>query len=192
MGIDPVLHGGPERTAAFDDQRRWRYAFRVTSEPAGGPDLPESEVDRRRLERLIPDLVKRILEAGLDRLSEGPDSVRRVVGELRLPREALSAILSQLDETKTGLYRVVAKEVRDILEQTNFAEEITRALTALSFEIRTEVRFIPNDARGRPTPEVRSKVSVKRRSSGPPSASEDTLHETGDAVRAGESNEEKK
>jgi hypothetical protein len=164
----------------------------VTSEPAGGPDLPESEVDRRRLERLIPDLVKRILEAGLDRLSDGPDSVRRVVGDLRLPREALAAIWSQIDETKGGLYRVVAKEVRDFLEQTSFAEEITRALTALSFEIKTEVRFVPNDARGRPTPDVRSKVSVKRRSSSPPAAGEDTMHEPGDTARAGESNEETK
>ncbi len=140
----------------------------MTSDPAGGPDLDDSEVDRRGLERLIPVLVKRILEAGLERLSDGPDSVRRVVGELRLPREALASVLSQIDETKTGIYRVVAKEVRDFLEQTSFAEELTRALTALSFEIKTEVRFVPNDARSRATPDVRSKVSVKRRSSAPP------------------------
>ena len=164
----------------------------VTSEPAGGPDLPESEVDRRRLERLIPDIIKRVLEAGLERLSEGPDSVRRVVGDLRLPREALGAIWAQLDESKTGLYRVVAKEVRDFLEQTSFAEEITRALTALSFEIRTEVRFVPNDAKNRPTPDIRSKVSVKRRSSSPPEAADDTMKDPGDTARAGESNEETK
>jgi hypothetical protein len=140
----------------------------VTSEPAGGPDLGEDEVDRRGLERIIPDLVKRILEAGIERLSEGPDSVRKVVGDLRLPREALGSILSQIDETKQGLYRVVAKEVRDFLGQTSIADEFTRALTALSFEIRTEVRFIPNDARTGATPDVRSKVSVKRRPSTPP------------------------
>ncbi|HSU38712.1 MAG TPA: hypothetical protein VLJ38_04060, partial [Polyangiaceae bacterium] len=62
----------------------------MASEPAGGPDVPpESEVDRRKLERIIPDIIKRVLEAGLERLSEGPDSVRRVMGDLRLPREAL-------------------------------------------------------------------------------------------------------
>jgi hypothetical protein len=164
----------------------------VTSEPAGGPDVPESDVDRRRLERVIPDIIKRLLEAGLERLSEGPDSVRRVMSDLRLPREALGAIWSQIDETKTGVYRVVAKEVRDFLEQTSFAEEITRALTALSFEIRTEVRFVPNDAKGRPSPDVRSKVSVKRRSSSPPAAADDTMKDPGDAARAGESNEETK
>ena len=42
-------------------------------------------------------------------------------------------------------------------------------LTALSFEIKTEVRFIPNEARpGKSTPDVRSKVSVKRASAAPP------------------------
>ncbi|HYH42763.1 MAG TPA: hypothetical protein VD867_12350 [Burkholderiales bacterium] len=134
----------------------------MKTEPPAGNEREDPDADRRRLERVIPELVKRILEVGLDKLSEGPENVRRVVGDLKLPREALGSILSQLDETKSGLYRVVAKEVRDILQQTSFADEIVRALTALSFEIRTEVRFIPNDARTRPTPEVRSKVQVRR------------------------------
>lgn len=160
-------------TLGIDERRSWRYAFGVTSEPADGPDLDDPEVDRRGLERIIPVLVKRILEAGLERLSEGPDSVRKAVGEMRLPREALGAILSQLDDTKAGVYRVVAKEVRDFLGNTNFSEELTRALTSLSFEIRTEVRFIPNDARaGTSRPDVSSKVSVKRRPS-PPSPNEE-------------------
>ncbi len=150
----------------------------MTSEPFSGP-LEESEAARHGLERIIPDLVKRFLEAGFDRLSEGPDSVRRAVGEMKLPREALASILSQLDETKAGVYRVVAKEVRDFLGQKGFAEELARALTALSFEIRTEVRFIPNEARARPTPDVRSKVSVRRSSPpSPPSEGEPLTAET--------------
>ena len=138
----------------------------MSSEPASG-HLDDTEAARRGLERVIPDLVKRLLELGLERLSEGPDSVRRAVSELKMPREALNSMLSQLDDTTAGLYRVVAKEVRDFLGQKSVAEELVRVLTALSFEIRTEVRFIPNDARGRPSPDVRSKVSV-RRSSPPP------------------------
>ena len=51
---------------------------------------------------------------------------------------------------------MVAREVREVLERTNFADELTRALTAVSFEIRTSVRFVPNDAGDRATPEVRS------------------------------------
>lgn len=132
-------------------------------------DRDEPEVDRRPLERLVPEIVKRILEAGFEKLSEGPENVRKVVGALELPKEALAAILAQLDETKSGLYRVVAREVREVLERTNFADELTRALTAVSFEIRTSVRFVPNDAGNRATPEVQHKVSV-RKSTPPPAA----------------------
>jgi hypothetical protein len=123
------------------------------------------------VERLIPELIKRIIEAGVERLTEGPENVRRVVSDLKLPREVLAAVLSQLDETKTGLYRVVAREVRDILTETSLADELAKALTSLSFEIRTTVRFVPNDAKKRPSPEVRSSVSVHRDSEPPaPSA----------------------
>ena len=138
----------------------------MTSEAPPG-HLDETEAARRGLERIIPDLVKRLVEVGLERLSDGPDSVRRVVGDLKLPREAINQVLSQIDETKAGVYRAVAKEVRDFLGQKSFAEELSRALTALSFEIRTEVRFIPNDARTRPTADVRSKVSVRRSNPSP-------------------------
>jgi hypothetical protein len=124
------------------------------------------------MERLVPELIRRIIEAGVERLSEGPENVRRVVADLKLPREALAAILSQLDETKSGLYRVVAREVRDILSETSLADELAKALTSLSFEIRTTVRFVPNDARKRPSPEVRSTVAVHRDSE-PPASSPD-------------------
>lgn len=126
------------------------------------PEADEPERDPSRLERLIPEIVKKILEAGYEKLTEGPENVKTLVSELKLPKEALGVLLSQLDETKNGLYRVVAREVRDFLEQTNFAEELAKALTTLSFEIRTEVRFIPNDSRMRASPEVKTKVQVRR------------------------------
>ena len=135
-------------------------------------DRDDAESDRRPLERIIPEIVKRILEAGFEKLSEGPENVRKVVGALDLPKEALSAILAQLDETKSGLYRVVAREVREVLERTNFADDLVRALTAVSFEIRTSVRFVPNDAGDRAAPEVRHKVSV-RKSTPPPAPGND-------------------
>jgi hypothetical protein len=123
----------------------------------------EKEHERRRLERILPELIKRIIETGYEKISEGPENVREFVREMRLPKEALALILAQLDETKNGLYRVVAKEIRDFLEHTNFSEEMAKVLTMLSFEIKTEVRFIPNDAKlSGASPEVRSKVTVRR------------------------------
>lgn len=133
------------------------------------PESDDRDRDQRRLERLIPEIIRRVLEVGYEKLTEGPENVRNLVSELKLPKEALGVLFSQLDETKNGLYRAVAREVRDFLDQTNFAEELAKVLTTLSFEIKTEVRFIPNDQRLRASPEVRTKVSVRRdRTSQPP------------------------
>jgi hypothetical protein len=132
----------------------------------------DTERERSRVERILPELIKRILEGGYERLAEAPENVREFVREMKLPKEVLALIFAQIDETKNGLYRVVAKEIRDFLEQTNLAEELSKVLTTLSFEVKTEVRFIPNDARtgGPPKPDVRSRVVVRRerRSTTPP------------------------
>jgi len=134
------------------------------------PHSEEPEREEKRLERALREIVRKVIETGYERLSEGPENVRHLMSEMKLPKETLGALFGTLDDTKNGLYRVVAREVRDFLEHSNLAEDIVRGLTAISFEIKTEVRFIPNDSRpGRPTPDVRSKVSVKR-GSAPPSA----------------------
>ena len=133
----------------------------TTERPPGERD--ERDQDRRRLERILPELIKRVLEVGYGKLSEGPENVRQFVSELKLPKEVLALILAQLDETKNGLYRAVAKELRDFLENTNLGDELTKVLTTLSLEIKTEVRFVPNETENMPPkPDVRSSVQVKK------------------------------
>lgn len=131
-------------------------------------DLPEREdkdkdSERRRfVERLLPELIKRFVEAGVVKLTEGPENLRHFVHEMRLPKDVASYLFSQIDDTKNGLYRAVAREIRDFLEHTNLTEEISGVLTKLSFEIKTEIRFVPNDASSKvlPKPEVKSSVAI--------------------------------
>lgn len=126
-------------------------------EPIESADEPDrGEGERRRLfEGVIGGALKRAVEraveSGMGRLAEGPEKIGNLMGDLKLPKEALHYLYGQIDDTKNGLYRVVAKEIRDVLEQTKFADEITKALTKLSFEIRMEVRFIPNEAAQKPS-----------------------------------------
>lgn len=126
------------------------------NEPSSGSVPPPADKDRderRRIyERAVPELLKRIVEraveSGVEKLSElgeKPDTLRSYLSELRLPKEVLADVYAQIDDTKNGLYRVVAKEIRDVLEHTAIADEIAKVLTKLSFEIKTEIRFVPND-----------------------------------------------
>jgi hypothetical protein len=176
----------------------------VTTDESDPPLRDDSEREKekkhlleRAVERAVPEVLKRFveravesgvgrLESGVERLQEGPENLRQFVGDLKLPKEFLQYLYTQIDDTKNGLYRVVAKEIRDVLEHTQFAEEITKVLTKLSFEIKTEIRFVPNTARrapaadddgegddgenrasGLPKPEVKAQVSVKDHSKEP-------------------------
>ena len=71
---------------------------------------------RRRLERVIPELLKRAVELGVEKAQEAPDNLKEFVGGMKVPKEIAHLILTQVEETKNGLFRVVAKEVRDFLE----------------------------------------------------------------------------
>ena len=102
---------------------------------------------RRRLEGVIPEIVRRAVELGVEKAQEAPDNLKSFVGDLKLPKEIAHYLLQQIDETKNGLFRVVAKEIRDFLEHTNFAGEVQKLLTTVQFEVNTTIRFTPNDGR---------------------------------------------
>ena len=70
--------------------------------------------------------------------------VKQVVNELKMPKEALNYIFKQVDETKHAAVKIIANEVRELLEKTDLAEEATKVLTSVSFEITTNIRFVPN------------------------------------------------
>ena len=56
----------------------------------------------------------------------------------------------------------VAGEVRSFLDSTDLATELQRALTALSFEVKMEIRFVPNKA-GELEPKVKARAVPRAR-----------------------------
>ncbi len=135
MGEEDFEERGPERA------KRW-------SEGAFG------EAFRKALEKGI--------EAGVLTLSTANEALRGVTQDGgKIPKELFSYVFTQIDETKNALVRGVAGEVRDFLEATDIAGEFYRALTSLSFEIKTEIRFIPNEAGG-VRPQVKARAVPKR------------------------------
>lgn len=141
------------------------------SEP--GSDRPEraDEPRPKRVDSIISELVRKAIERGLEKAVEAPENLKELVSGLRVPKEVASYILGQVDETKTGLLRVVAKETREFLEHANLAKELQKLLTLVQFEINTTVRFRPSDpphtpdeepAPRMPKPEVSTQIHVGR------------------------------
>ncbi len=105
------------------------------------------EAVRSRLESVIPEIIKRAVEIGVEKARESPDNLKQLIHDMKLPREVAHYLFQQVDDTKNGLFRVVAKEMRDFLEHTNFSGELQKLLTTVQFEVNTTIRFTPNDTR---------------------------------------------
>jgi hypothetical protein len=129
-------------------------------------DPEQGERERRWSEGVLRDTLKKAvekgIEAGIGTLRSADSALRGVTLDGKLPKELIGYVFATVDETKNATVRVVAKEVRDFLEATDIAGEFYKALTSLSFEVKTEVRFIPNDAGGI-RPQVRARAVQKRK-----------------------------
>ncbi|HEU4733836.1 MAG TPA: hypothetical protein VFT22_38350 [Kofleriaceae bacterium] len=158
--------GAPERSAD-------------SGSPGAGPgqsahDEPDElpETIRSRLERLVPELVKKTFAAGLGAVFSTEEGIRKIARE-SLP-EVAGYIASSADGAKDKVFDVIARETREFLANLNVSEEIAKILTTLSFEIKTEIRFIPNSERFvGAEPDVKASVRLKRNEEARPESRSD-------------------
>jgi len=114
-----------------DDTRRRPEEEEVTS-----PGEPERD-------RTLGDLVRRAVSVG----------VGAAAG-------AVSAGVGVAASAKDDIVRVAAAEMRNWLEKLNLQEEVAKTLAKMVIEVKTEIRFRPNDE-GKLVPETSNDVKVK-------------------------------
>lgn len=137
-----------------DDPKREETSAEQADAPEQ-PEPPEPPSDRQehepehhgkrrgRLDSVISELFKRAVELGVEKATEAPESFKHFVNERKLPKEAAAYIFSQVEDTKNGVFSVVAREMREFLERANLAHEAQKMLTSLQFEVNTTIRFRP-------------------------------------------------
>src|SRR5215471_18436695 len=108
------------------------------------PETEEAKA-RGRLEQFIPEIVRRTFYAGLGAVFTTEEGIRKLASEFHLPKDVANYLIQQAAASKDELFGIFAKELRGFLESVNLAGELQKLLTSLSFEIKTEIRFIPND-----------------------------------------------
>ncbi|MBA3539476.1 MAG: hypothetical protein H0T79_07580 [Deltaproteobacteria bacterium] len=117
---------------------------------------------RQRLEHLVPELVKKTFAAGMGAVFSTEEGIRKFAREVNIPTVA-GYIADSADGAKDKVFEVIARETREFLANLNIGEEVAKLLTTLSFEIKTEIRFIPNSERFTGTePDVKASVRLKR------------------------------
>ena len=113
-------------------------------EQKGTDSFPAEHDDESLLDKMMPEGFKRRIEAGVESvLKDG--RLKSLMGELKLPKEIVAHMMSQVDDTKQAAVAVIARETRLFLEKTNLSEEFVRMLSKISLEVKTQVRFVPNE-----------------------------------------------
>ena len=121
-----------------------------------------TETIRQRLEHLVPELVKKTFTAGMGAVFSTEEGIRRIAREVSLP-DVAGYVASTGVGAKDKVFEVIARETRDFLANLNLTDEIAKILTTLSFEIKTEIRFIPNSERVTGAePDVKASVRLKK------------------------------
>nr|HEX4313123.1 hypothetical protein [Kofleriaceae bacterium] len=130
--------------------------------PADPVDDGLPETIRRRLEHLVPELVKKTFAAGMGAVFQTEEGIKKLARASNLP-DVAGYLAHSADGAKDKVFEIIARETRDFLTNMNVTEEIAKILTTLSFEIKTEIRFIPNSERMTGSePDVKASVRLKR------------------------------
>ena len=154
----PARDSKPPGAMAEEKLLAERLAERIRNGPA---DDKLTETIRARLEHLVPELVKKTFAAGLGAVYSTEEGIRRIARD-SLP-ELAGYIATSADGAKDKVWEIIARETQNFLANLNLTEEIAKILTTLSFEIKTEIRFIPNSERlTGAEPDVKASVRLKK------------------------------
>lgn len=80
----------------------------------------------------LSSLIKKGLEKGLG-----------VITTQSVLKEIVAYIMDQIEDTKKAVVKIVARETREFLENTDIVSVLSKVLTTVSLEIKTEIKFKP-------------------------------------------------
>ena len=137
-------------------------------------DLPPEEA--KKLSGLVPDIVRRAVLTGVGALFMTEEGLRNMVGDLKLPKDALGFLLAQADKTRTEVARVVTQEMRRFLESETLRREIWKLLTGVTLEVNATIQLKPS---GEPGLKVKVKQKKDQKASSHPPPREEPEKEDG-------------
>jgi len=94
---------------------------------------------RKTVEHFLPELVKRALFLGAGMLFMTEESVRRVLGEINLPREAVNYVIKQSEKSKTEFFSIFQRELNRFLSRVDITRLTKEIVDGISVEINAKV-----------------------------------------------------
>ncbi len=81
--------------------------------------------------------------------------LRAILGDMKLPKEALAAALAQADKTKRDMIQSVIDELKEVLLNEKMRDLLKSVLDGMEIEINAKIKL---------TPQRKKKTAIKRSS----------------------------
>ena len=123
---------------------------------------------------VLPELTRRLLSAGVGAYFLTEETIRRAVGEARLPRDVANQVVQGAQRRKDDLFNYVKRELGQVIENIDIQGELRRFLQDHNVKVSAEIEFVPKqrpaggapaaDALddGEPTPAIEWDVRLRR------------------------------
>lgn len=95
----------------------------------------------------ISDALRKALAAGVGAVFLTEEGIRQTVSDMKLPKEALSFLLTQGDSARKEMFHVVSKEVKKYLRSSDMERLLSQVLEHFTVEVKAEIRFKTNDGK---------------------------------------------
>jgi len=89
----------------------------------------------------VPDIVRRAVLTGVGALFMTEEGIRNLVGDMKMPKDALAFLITQADKTRSEVARVVTHEVRRFLESETLRREMWKLLTGVTLEVNATIQL---------------------------------------------------
>lgn len=132
-------------------------AMASDSQPDLDPLDDTSTEEQRR--GFVTDFVRRMAAASLGAVVMSEEGIRKVAGQLKLPKEVLGLVLAQAEKTKEDIGRIVIEEVRKFLQSDRMRDEFLKMIAGMTIEVRAEVKLVPDRVKDQ-SPSLLPKITV--------------------------------
>ncbi|HTO98795.1 MAG TPA: hypothetical protein VMK66_17215 [Myxococcales bacterium] len=128
--------------------------------PTEDDDLPPEEM--KKLSGLVPDIVRRAVLTGVGALFMTEEGIRNLVGDMKMPKDAIAFLMAQAEKTRSEVARVVTQEVRRFLESETLRREIWKMVSGVTLEVTASIHLKPSGESG-----IKAKIRHKKRDPDP-------------------------
>lgn len=92
----------------------------------------------------LPDLTRRLLSLGIGAFFLTEDTIRRTVGEAKLPRDVAQQVVNGAQRRKDELFSFVKREITSMITDIDFSSELREFLRHHTVRVSAEIEFLPH------------------------------------------------